>query len=275
MTPTHVVTHQVRQHFSAHAEEYDRYAVVQKNVVRQLLTMLPADAAALGPALDIGCGTGELARQLSQALPELPLMVADIAHGMTCCATEQLAGVTAFDADAQSLPVGSGRFGMVLSSSMYQWVNDLPGAFSENYRVLRPGGAFVFALFGTDTLKELRTSHQAALNELDNPYPSHMQEFVSADEVRVALETAGFADIQLKTAYEVEQHPNVATLLKNLKHIGAQNAAKERPSGLGLRRVTQRMMEIYTESFGTSSADGGTVPATYEVVYGVGRKSLA
>ncbi|MDF1580726.1 MAG: methyltransferase domain-containing protein [Desulfuromonadales bacterium] len=268
MTPTEVVPRQVSRHFSAHAVEYDRYAVVQKQVVRRLLTLLPSDAADLGPVLDIGCGTGELARQLSTRFPRLPLAIADIAHGMTCCAATQLAGVTAFDADAQALPVGPTRFGMVVSSSMYQWVNDLPGAFTENHRVLRPGGAFVFALFVADTLKELRVSYQQALDELGNPYPSHMQKFVGVAEVRQALASAGFEAVRLETAYEVEHHPDVVTLLKNIKHIGAQNAAKERPAGLGLRRVTQRMIELYTAIYAT----GGTVPATYQVVYGVGRK---
>lgn len=268
MTPAEIAVRQVCRHFSAHAEEYDRYALVQKNVVSKLMSLLPRDAADLGLALDLGCGTGELARQLRGKIPSLPLMVADIAHRMTCCAAGQLAGVTAFDADARSLPIRTGRCGMVLSSSMYQWVAGLDVAFAENFRVLRPGGAFVFALFGAETLKELRISHQQALDELGNPYPSHMQEFVSTAAVHQALVSAGFNQVQLATDYEVEQHPNVATLLKNLKHIGAQNAAQERPPGLGLRRVTQRMMEIYAKAFGAN----GTIPATYQVVYGVGRK---
>jgi len=263
-----VATTQVRMHFSHHVDEYDRYAVVQKKVVGRLLDLLPPEAVNLGPALDIGTGTGELARQLRRRLPELTLAVADIAHPMTRCASLRLEGVRAFDADAQSLPVADGRLGMVLSSSMYQWVNDLPDAFAENYRVLRPGGCFLFALFGEETLRELRAAHSAALLQAGHSEPSHMQEFPREKEVSEALAGAGFSDVDLDTAREIEYHSGVPELLRNLKRIGAQNATARRPTGLGSRRVMQMMMEIYAERFGRS----GKIPATYQVIYGRGRK---
>src|SRR5512133_3657088 len=154
-----VSTRQVRQHFSLHASEYDCYAQVQKRVVSELVARLPADLLPYQIALDLGTGTGDLARQLRERAPDLPLVVADIAHLMTCAAATQVANVAAVDADAEALPLRSESIGLVLSASMYQWVNDLSQAFAEIQRVLKPGGLFAFALFGAGTLCELRTAH--------------------------------------------------------------------------------------------------------------------
>ena len=42
------------------------------------------------------------------------------------------------------------------------WINDLPGIMSEVTRCLKDDGVFIGAIFGTDTLYELRCSLQLA-----------------------------------------------------------------------------------------------------------------
>ncbi len=262
-----VSTRQVRQHFSAHASEYDCYAQVQKRVVAGLIARLPVDLRPYQNALDLGTGTGDLARQLRERAPDLPLMVADIAHVMTCTAAGRVEKVWAFDADAETLPLRHASIDLVLSASMYQWVNDLPQAFTEVQRVLQPGGLFAFALFGAGTLGELRAAHSAALAEEDPAASSHMQRFPDEETVAAALKTAGLIG-QLESRDEQEEHPDVPHLLRSLKRIGAQNAASNRPTGLSGRKTTVRMMAIYKERYGCK----GSIPATYQVIYGLARK---
>lgn len=263
-----VSSRQVRQHFSAHAGEYDCYAQVQKRVVNGLIARLPVDLHPFQTALDLGTGTGDLARQLRERAPELPLLVADIAHAMTCTAAGRVAKACAFDADAENLPLRQASIGLVLSASMYQWVNDLPLAFAEVQRVLQPDGLFAFALFGAGTLRELRAAHSAALTEQGHAAISHMQRFPDTETVAAALKTAGLSG-QLESLDEQEEHPDVPHLLRSLKRIGAQNAASNRPAGLSGRKTTERMMAIYQERFG----DNGCIPATYQVIFGLARKS--
>jgi malonyl-CoA O-methyltransferase len=263
-----VSTRQMRQHFSAHASEYDSYAQVQKRVVAGLVARLPADLRPYQLALDLGTGTGDLARQLRERAPELPLLVADIAHAMTCAAAARVTKVAAFDADAEALPLRHASVGLVLSASMYQWVNDLPRAFAEVQRVLHPDGLFAFALFGAGTLGELRAAHTAALAEGGHAAISHMQLFPVVEAVDAALQAAGLTG-QLESFDEQEEHPDVPHLLRSLKRIGAQNAASNRPAGLSGRKTTERMMTIYQERFGGN----GSIPATYQVIYGLARKA--
>ncbi len=249
---------QVRKHFSCHAQEYDRYARIQSKVAAQLAGRLPAASAPCQRALEIGCGTGLLSRQVLQKQPDLQLVMTDLAHGMSCHVLQQFADRPVCDADAVALPFLAESFDLVLSSSVYQWLNDLPGAFAEVSRVLTPEGRFAVALFGEKTLYELRAAHQRALGKRN----SHGQSF--PDLKQVAAAAAGVFEIELlQSEFEMEWHATVPDLLRNLKRIGAQNASQNRPQGLASREVMQRMIDSYQQHSGTDKG----IPATYEVIY--------
>lgn len=259
---------QIRRNFSSHADAYDRYARVQKRVAERLTGLLREEGPWGGAALEVGCGTGHLSRRLVETFPDLRPIVSDLAHGMTRLALARVAGASGFDADAQALPLCSDRFALVCSSSVYQWMTSLVRAFAESFRVLAPGGTFAFALFGEGTLYELRDSHRRAVAESGGGRASHVQEFPDPVRVRHTLEGAGYQEIQILAEEEVEYHRDVAALLRALKAIGAQNAARNRPAGLASRRLMGRMAEIYRETYGR--AEG--LPATYRIVYGLARK---
>lgn len=261
---------QVRRNFSCHAEEYDRYARVQKRVAARLLELVRPQLRPGVLALEVGTGTGELARRLLRAAPGLSLVVSDVAHGMTSHAAASLGGVPAADADAQALPFGTGRFDLVLSASVFQWLNDLPAALAEAARVLRPGGLLAFAMYGERTLWELREAHRLAVREAGGEHASHAHTFPGEAEVGRALAAAGLAPLRLFAEDEVERHPDVAALLRSLKKIGAQNASAARPAGLASRRVMHRLGALYAERFGR---EGQGLPATYHVIYAVARKA--
>ena len=180
----------MRGNFSSHASDYDSYASVQKRVVEILCDKLFGYTSQTGPLLDIGTGTGALASAILNRCPEQQLVVMDIAHGMTKRAVQRLPRVKACDGDARSLPFDNGGFAGVVSSSVYQWIDDLPSAFSEVARVLEPGGFFALALFGEQTLSELRSSHCQAVAACNRGRDSHVQNFPCLSEVVDAIENA-------------------------------------------------------------------------------------
>lgn len=266
MTPD-IDTAQVRRHFSGHAGEYDLYAIVQKRVAATLLDRLPADVS--GPAVDLGTGTGDVAAQLYQRLPGAQLIVSDLAHDMTEAALRRLPQTLGVDADARSLPFADASLGLVLSASMYQWIDDLPAAFAECRRVLRPGGYFCFALFGDGTLGELRSVFHRALSDCGSDRPSHFHDFPRLEKVGSALEQAGFETVACAQEIEQDLHADFRQLLQGLKRIGAQNASKQRPPGLFPRRVLQAMAALYRQEYETPAG----LPASYSVIYGCGRRN--
>jgi malonyl-CoA O-methyltransferase len=258
----------MRGNFSDHAANYDSYASVQKRVVELLCGKMATHEVTQGLSLDVGTGTGALAATLFDAAPQQPLVVMDIAHGMTREAAQRLPAVSACDGDARLLPFANGLFSLVVSSSVYQWVDCLPTAFAEVARVLKPGGTFALALFGEKTLYELRDSHRQAVAVNRHNRPSHVQSFPSFDEVSAAIGSTGLSCCDLFSTMEIEYHADVPDLLRQLKQIGASNAASDRPRGLASRRVMQEMMKVYEENYRCNNG----LPASYEVIVMIAEK---
>jgi malonyl-CoA O-methyltransferase len=259
----------LRAHFSAHAGDYDRYAAVQKRVVSHLCGRIAANGPLTGLVLDVGTGTGALAAELGGSGAGRTFVLTDIAHGMTAAAARRLAGSLPCDGDASKLPFKNSSFDTVVSSNVYQWVSDLPAAFGEVARLLRPGGCFAVALFGERTLCELRDAHRQAVDECGGTHASHVQSFATAGEVAAALTAAGLACRDFAVYPEIDWHPSVPVLLRQLKQIGASNAAADRPKGLASRQVMARMISLYEAAHRQPQG----LPATYEVICAVAIKN--
>lgn len=261
----------MRGNFSCHATDYDSYAFVQKRVVELLCSKLSPFDLSPGPMLDVGTGTGALAAAISARQESQQLVIMDIAHGMTRAAALRLPAAIACDGDAGLLPFKKAAFPVVVSSSVYQWVSSLPAAFAEVSRVLKPGGLFALALFGEQTLHELRNSHRRAVAANIQGRSSHVQSFPAGHDVSAAIESAGLTCYDLCRTMEVEYHRDVPELLRQLKQIGASNASADRPRGMASRRVMHSMMAEYEAGY---RCDAG-LPASYEVIIVIAGKPLS
>ncbi len=258
----------VKGSFHRQATAYDEHAVVQKRVVAHLLEEIQRNAVAPRRILDVGSGTGKLLAGLHLIYPQAHLFGADLALGMCLTARGRLerSGSSVVTADAESLPFANGSLDLVISTSTYQWLTTLTQAFAEARRLLAPGGAFIFALFGDRTLFELKDAYRIALNK-EGQGEDSTHGFFTAAYVEESLTAAGFDSCRVEARLEVEQHGDVPALLRSLKRIGAGNAAPKPAKGLSGRRLMLSMMDIYRQKYG--NADG--IPATYEVIYGIGR----
>jgi SAM-dependent methyltransferase len=100
-------------------------------------------------SLEIGAGTGYFSLNLLQAGVVKEATCTDISPGMVSVLgsnAERLGlNVKAARADAESLPFADGSFDLVLGHAVLHHLPDLDRAFSEFFRVLRPGGRIVFA----------------------------------------------------------------------------------------------------------------------------------
>lgn len=261
----------VKKSFGSHASQYDSLAKVQKKVTDRFIELLANNTPPPVSLLDIGAGTGRLLEKVSQMFPETDLFGIDLAFGMTKVARnrlEQSKRASLVCSDAENLPFKDGTFDIVVSTSTYQWISPIEEAFNETYRVLLPSGRFCFALFGEKTLFELKESYIKAASESEKPAADRTHQFASAEAILSAMTLAGFTDCNVQEEMEIEIHPDVITLLRSLKGIGAGNAARSNGSGLSGRNAMLRMMEIYREKYGVN----GGVQASYHVIYGFGAK---
>ena len=105
------------------------------------------DRSKVQQALEIACGTGRVTRHLRNALaPAAMLTATDLNAGMLEVARQKVAWehVQFQVADALELPFADNSFDLMVCQYGYMFVPDKLKAFSEAYRVLRPGGMLLF-----------------------------------------------------------------------------------------------------------------------------------
>jgi len=259
MTLTDLDRGRVARAFDRAATGYDEHAALQVEVERRLLERVEYFELEPSRVLDLGCGTGRGSLALETMFPQAQVISLDRSPNMLRLTGARRSADSApqICADMHKLPFASRRFDLVFSSLAVQWSSDEPRLFNEVLRVLRPGGLFLFTSFGPDTLHELRTAW-AVVDERP-----HVHDFVDLRDLGDALVKVGFMDPVMDRELLTLQYADVMTLMRDLKGIGAGNAAKERANGLTGKAQLRRVLEAY-EPF----RHEGRYPASYEVVYG-------
>jgi malonyl-CoA O-methyltransferase len=250
----------VRRSFDAASTRYDNAAVLQKEVRARLLARL--DFIKLEPrvVVDLGAGTGHASRALKARFPRAHVIALDLAPGMLKAAGRQLGWRRRFSrlcADARQLPIQDQSVDLVVSNLMLQWCDPPDAVLNEVRRILKPSGLFTFTSFGPDTLRELRAAW-AAVD--DRP---HVHRFIDMHDLGDALVRARLAEPVLDVENFTLTYRDALTLMRELKEIGAHNAAQGRGAGLMGRGALGTLQQAY-ERF----RQQGVLPATYEVVYG-------
>jgi malonyl-CoA O-methyltransferase len=228
-----------------------------------------------GRVLDVGSGTGYGLAHLRARYVEAELCALDIAPTMLAAARARLpqpswaqralAHLTSMPspaahpvcADMVRLPFAPNSMNLVWSSLALQWAHDLEATLKGFHRVLAPGGLLMFATFGPDTLKELR----AAFAVVDDA--PHVNRFVDLHDIGDMLIHAGFASPVMEMDMLTLTYADLRALMRDLKGIGAHNAATTRRRGLLGKSAWARLEQAYE-----SNRHEGRLPATFEVIYG-------
>jgi NADH dehydrogenase [ubiquinone] 1 alpha subcomplex assembly factor 5 len=212
-------------------------------------------------ALDLGCHGGEVARALAGRGGIEQLIQCDLSPAMAARAAAN--GAPALACDEEALPFKAGSLDLVLSNLSLHWVNDLPGAFVQVRRVLKPDGLFLACMLGGATLQELRIALYEAETEIEGGLSPRMSPLADVRDLGNLLQRAGFAlpVADFETVTVSYEHP--LKLLADLRGMGETNANTARRTTLTRRATMMRAMEIYAEKFAGSD---GRVPATFEII---------
>ncbi len=254
----------IRLAFDRAASTYDSAAELQRRICDQLIEKLagwqPAAAHTTHPRLlDAGCGTGYGARLLAARWPNAQLLLADFAPAMLASSRRELPGAWPVCADIEALPFAAASFALYWSSLTVQWC-DLQRSIDEATRSLTTGGRLALTTLGPATFAEIG----AAFASVDQ-HP-HVLDFVEPEAVRAACQAAGLRDIEIGRAPLALHYPDLKSLLRGIKAIGAQGVANRRPALLG--KAAWQRIEAHYEQY--RSAAG--LPATYDVIYCTARR---
>ncbi|KZP03943.1 S-adenosyl-L-methionine-dependent methyltransferase [Athelia psychrophila] len=156
----------------------------------------------------------------------------------------------------------------IVSCLSLQWVNDLPGVLVQIREALQPDGLFLGALFGGDTLFELRTALQLAEIDLEGGISPHVSPMTDTRDISNLLGRAGFTLLTVDVDEVKVAYPSMWELMDDLRDMGESNAIIDRRHFLH-RDTLAAASAIYKELHGN---DDGTIPATFQVIYMIGWK---
>ena len=255
--PQSPIKQRVRDSFDRAAATYDGAAVVQRRVCDRLLQECHPGLAPTR-ILDAGCGTGYGAGQLRKRWPQAHINGIDFAPAMLALAGPATDCCQA--ADIEKLPFAEASFDLWWSSLSIQWCHATT-VFREAVRVLRPGGQVAFSTLCPDTFAELR----AAFAGVD--HHRHTLPFDEPEAINAALAEAGLRQIRLVRERHTIYYPELKSLLRSIKAIGAQNVGEGGRNGMMGRRAWQKVEAAY-EQFRTPAG----LPASYDVLLGYATK---
>ncbi|KAJ0424185.1 S-adenosyl-L-methionine-dependent methyltransferase [Aspergillus carlsbadensis] len=170
----------------------------------------------------------------------------------------------------ESLPYQPNTFDAVLSSLSIHWINDLPSLLAQVNSILKPDCPFIAAMFGGDTLFELRTSLQLADLERRGGVSPHVSPLADVRDVGGLLTKAGFKMLTVDVEDIVVEYPDTFALMVDLQAMGENNAIMQREAGPISRDVLLANEAIYRELHKEEDSRG--IPATFRLIYMIGWK---
>lgn len=216
-------------------------------------------------ALDLGCHNGSI----SAAAKHLPpgkigtLLQADLAPEMAAAARDAT-GLPALAADEEFLPFRDASFDLILSCASLHHVNDLPGALIQIQRALKPDGVFLAALFGGDTLTELRQAWLAAETAVEGGAGPRVAPFADLRDAAGLLQRAGFALPVADSDNVTVTYDNPLKLMSDLRGMGESNVLLERRRTPTRRATLMTAAGNYMTQF---AGPDGRAPATFQILY--------
>lgn len=178
--------------------QYDRWAGIYDRLWRRYIQKtVPRVAERIQQTvprtvLDVGCGTGELERQLLESYVPQQVVGVDISEKMLEVARKKLSAnpqMSFIEADAMSLPFENHRFDCVVSSSTFHYFPTPCAVVAEMRRVLKPNGRLIILDWCRDYLT-FRV-YDRVLRLFDPAY----QHCYTLEEFRGLLEDADFLPI--------------------------------------------------------------------------------
>jgi NADH dehydrogenase [ubiquinone] 1 alpha subcomplex assembly factor 5 len=251
----------VRRHRDRAAHQLAAHDFLFAEIGERLLDRLDDITHRFPLALDLGCRQGLLGRLLQGRGGIRTLLQCDLAGAVLGTARGHGPAV---QADEEALPFKEESLDLVLSNLALHWVNDLPGALIQINRALRPDGLFLAAIFGGNTLIELREClTEAELAETGGISP-RISPFADLRDAAGLLQRGGFALPVADAETITVTYPDMMQLMADLRAMGEANAVLQRLKRPTRRAVFAHAAALYAARHGVGD---GRIKATFQILF--------
>jgi len=166
--------------------------------------------------------------------------------------------------DIETLELTPNTFDLTIHGLALHWANDPVGQLVQMRRALKPDGLMIAALFGGQTLHELRNALAQAETEIDGGLSPRVAPMGEIRDLGGLIQRAGLAlpvadSVSLNITYTSPLH-----LMHDLRAMGETNIMAARRKTPLRRETLLRAIEIYTQNHTTAD---GRINATFEIVF--------
>lgn len=241
--------------FKTSAATYEENAIVQKEISRQLIALLQRyEQISYKRVLEVGCCTGNLTHILSDSLSIGVIYVNDLIAefcNVTKNRIDELVGrviTLPGDIEKNILPP---NLDLVISSSTFQWMVDLPGLLKNLAKVLNPTGHLAFSIFSPGTMEEISSLSGRGLTYHTN------------DQL-VEMLINHFQVLSIHSETRRLYFPSFRAVLRHIRQTGVGGVESSRWSLGKLKEFERRYLARYL------SEDG--LPVTYVATFVLAQK---
>ena len=252
----------VRRRFARAGDGDPEFARVTQTARDGLLERLADIRIDPHRVLDLGSGTGAMARCLSRRFRSAHVVSVDPV--LTLLRTARTRAPHWFSrhrhvvGEAERLPLASRTVDLIASNVALPWFHPVDRALAECLRTLRPGGLMLLSTYGNGTLKELA----AAWSEAGES--SRLYGLADMHALGDALVHAGFVDVVMDVQRIRLEAPDFRHLCRVVSRSGGSGALASRRRGL----TAPGVFEAAAARYDTLRNIDGTLPVSVELVFG-------
>jgi SAM-dependent methyltransferase len=169
--------------------------------------------------------------------------------------------------DNEVLPIEPYAYDLVASNLELHSINDLPAMLFQIRHALKPDGLFVGAMFGGETLHELRASLMHAEIAICGGASPRVMPFADKPQMGELLQQAGFTLPVIDSDIVRVSYPDIKALMRDIRGMGEASIIRDR-SKTFMRRDMINEAERYYRAHYSNTED--RLEASFEIIFLIG-----
>lgn len=166
--------------------------------------------------------------------------------------------------DEEFLPFAPQSLDLAIHLMGLHTVNDSPGTLIQLRRALKPDGLFMGAMFGGETLYQLRDVLTQAEMEICGGLSPRIAPFADKQQMGALMQRAGFALPVVDSELLTVTYDSIFRLFEDLRGMGETAAMYARAKTIPPRQLFARAAELYAQRY---AGDDGRIEATFEIIF--------